>query len=116
MYKIEVIPKLLEESGIWQGGSPSFLFRASDIVHRQGTSAGRKTWSKADAAKNRFFRLFRYILPKLSGLLNGRFRGYSVERLMHFLTELGKDVDIIVRSKPRYRKARVSVSGSMERW
>jgi predicted XRE-type DNA-binding protein len=52
--------------------------------------------------------------PKLSGLLNGHFRGYSIERLMHFLTELGKDVDIIVRSKPRYRKARVSVSGSRE--
>jgi predicted XRE-type DNA-binding protein len=52
--------------------------------------------------------------PKLSGLLNGCFRGYSVERLMHFLTELGKDVDIIVRSKPRNRKARVMVSYSNE--
>ena len=47
--------------------------------------------------------------PKLSSLLKGRFRGYSVERLIHFLTELGKDVDIVVRSKPRNRKARVSV-------
>lgn len=47
--------------------------------------------------------------PKLSGLLNGRFRGYSVERLMHFLNELGKDIDIVVRSKPRNRRARVSV-------
>lgn len=54
--------------------------------------------------------------PKLSGLLNGHFRGYSVERLIHFLTELGKDVDIIVRSKPRYRKARVHVSGSKEQY
>ncbi len=52
--------------------------------------------------------------PKLSGLLNGHFRGYSVERLMHFLIELGKDVDIIVRSKPRNRKARVSVYHSKE--
>jgi len=47
--------------------------------------------------------------PKLSSLLKGRFRGYSVERLIHFLTELGKDVDIVVRSKPRNRKARVNV-------
>ena len=47
--------------------------------------------------------------PKLSGLLNGHFRGYSVERLMHFLTQLGKDVDIVVKSKPRNRKARVNV-------
>lgn len=30
--------------------------------------------------------------PKLSQLLNGHFRGYSVERLIHFLNALGKDV------------------------
>lgn len=47
--------------------------------------------------------------PKLSELLNGRFRGYSVERLMHFLNEFGQDVDIIVKSKPRNRRARVNV-------
>lgn len=47
--------------------------------------------------------------PKLSELLNGRFRGYSIERLIHFLNEIGQDVDIIVKSKPRNRKARVAV-------
>lgn len=47
--------------------------------------------------------------PKLSELLNGRFRGYSVERLMHFLNELGQDIDIIVKSKPRNRRARINV-------
>ena len=47
--------------------------------------------------------------PKLSELLNGRFRGYSVERLIYFLNELGHDVDIVVKSKPRHRKARVNV-------
>lgn len=47
--------------------------------------------------------------PKLSELLNGHFRGYSVERLIHFLNELGKDVDIVVKTKPRNRKARVKV-------
>lgn len=47
--------------------------------------------------------------PKLSELLKGRFRGYSIERLIHFLNEIGQDVDIIVRSKPRNRKARVIV-------
>lgn len=47
--------------------------------------------------------------PKLSELLNGRFRGYSVERLMHFLTLLGKDVDIIVKDRPPTRSARVNV-------
>jgi len=47
--------------------------------------------------------------PKLSELLSARFRGYSIERLIHFLNEIGQDVDIIFKSKPRNRKARVTV-------
>ena len=37
--------------------------------------------------------------PKISAMLAGRFRGYSVERLMRFLVALGHDVEIVV--KPR---------------
>jgi predicted XRE-type DNA-binding protein len=48
--------------------------------------------------------------PKLSELLSGRFRGYSVERLIHFLNELGQDVDIVVKAKPKNRnKAQINV-------
>lgn len=47
--------------------------------------------------------------PKLSELLSGHFRGYSVERLLFYLNELGQDIDIIVKPKPRYRKAQVHV-------
>jgi predicted XRE-type DNA-binding protein len=64
----------------------------------------KKSMTQTEAAE-----IFGISQPKLSSLLNGQFRGYSIERLMHFLTELGKDVDIIVRSKPRNRKARVNV-------
>jgi len=39
--------------------------------------------------------------PKVSAILSGRFRGYSVERLMRFLVALGQDVEIVV--KPRGR-------------
>jgi predicted XRE-type DNA-binding protein len=54
--------------------------------------------------------------PKLSELLSGQFRGYSVERLIHFLNELGQDVDIVVRAKPRSRsKACVNVYHSTSR-
>jgi predicted XRE-type DNA-binding protein len=41
--------------------------------------------------------------PKVSAMLAGRFRGYSVERLMRFLVALGHDVEIVV--KPRKRRA-----------
>jgi predicted XRE-type DNA-binding protein len=37
--------------------------------------------------------------PKISAMLAGQFRGYSVERLMRFLVALGHDVEIVV--KPR---------------
>ncbi len=39
--------------------------------------------------------------PKVSAMLSGQFRGYSVERLMRFLVALGNDVEIVV--KPRKR-------------
>ena len=41
--------------------------------------------------------------PKVSAMLAGEFRGYSVERLMRFLVALGHDVEIVV--KPRKRGA-----------
>lgn len=53
--------------------------------------------------------------PKLSELLKGHFRGYSVTRLMNFLTELGKDVDIVVKDK-EHGKARVKVFSHEENY
>jgi len=35
--------------------------------------------------------------PKVSAMLGGQFRGYSVERLMRFLVALGQDVEIVVK-------------------
>lgn len=43
--------------------------------------------------------------PKVSAMLAGQFRGYSVKRLMRFLLALGHDVEIVV--KPRKRGAAV---------
>jgi len=42
--------------------------------------------------------------PKISRILRGQLSGFSTERLMHFLTLLGRDVDIIVRRAPRSRR------------
>ncbi|MBK5959523.1 XRE family transcriptional regulator [Rhodoplanes elegans] len=48
--------------------------------------------------------------PKISALANYRLGGYSVERLMTFLTALDQDVEIVIRTKPRSRAAgRISV-------
>jgi predicted XRE-type DNA-binding protein len=51
--------------------------------------------------------------PKISALANYRLEGFSVERLMHFLTALDRDVEIVIRPKPRSRKeARILVSAA----
>ena len=38
---------------------------------------------------------------KVSELLRGRLSGFSTERLLRFLTQLGRDVEIAIRPKPR---------------
>jgi len=51
--------------------------------------------------------------PKVSALANYRLDGFSVERLMTFLTALDQDVDIVIRNKPRSRAAgRISVKAA----
>lgn len=48
--------------------------------------------------------------PKVSSLLNYKLNGFSVERLMTFLTALDRDVQIVIKKKPRSRTvARISV-------
>jgi predicted XRE-type DNA-binding protein len=80
----------------------------SNLVMEICKAIKKKKLTQTQAAE-----IFSISQPKLSELLNGRFRGYSVERLIHFLNEIGQDVDIVVKSKPRHRKARVAVYHSI---
>ena len=51
--------------------------------------------------------------PKVSALANYRLEGFSVERLMHFLNALDRDVEIVIRKKPRSKRtARIVVTGA----
>ena len=43
--------------------------------------------------------------PKISALVNYQLDGFSIERLMHFLNGLDRDVEIVIRTKPRSRRA-----------
>jgi len=42
--------------------------------------------------------------PKVSALIRGRLKGFSMERLFHFLNLLGRDVQIVVKPKARSRQ------------
>ncbi|MBK5275621.1 MAG: XRE family transcriptional regulator [Desulfuromonadales bacterium] len=51
--------------------------------------------------------------PKVSALIRGRLSGFSMERLFHFLNALGRDVQIVIKPKPRSRQqAHLSVATS----
>jgi predicted transcriptional regulator len=61
--------------------------------------------SQADAAK-----VLGVTQPKVSALRRYKLAGFSVERLMNLLTALDRDVEIVIRRKPRSREsARIGV-------
>lgn len=49
--------------------------------------------------------------PKVSNLINGKLEGFSLERLARFLNCLDRDVEIVVKRRPRSRtRSRIVVS------
>lgn len=51
--------------------------------------------------------------PKISALKNYRLDGFSVERLMNFLTALSCDIEIIIKKKPRStRPGKITISAA----
>ena len=42
-------------------------------------------------------------MPKMSALINGKLSGFLTVRLFRFLNSLGRDVEIVVKDKPRSR-------------
>ena len=42
--------------------------------------------------------------PKVSALIRGRLKGFSMERLFHFLNLLGRDVQIVIKPKSRSKQ------------
>lgn len=50
--------------------------------------------------------------PDVSRLLRGSFRDYSVERLLRFMTILGRDVEIVIRKSPPRRRGRLSIEAA----
>lgn len=64
----------------------------NDVLRRRGLSQGK---AAAQLGINQ---------PKVSALSKYRLEGFSVERLMRFLTLLSRDVEIVIRNKPRTRR------------
>ena len=49
--------------------------------------------------------------PKVSMIQNGKLRGFSLEKLCHFLTLLGRDVDIVIKPRNKDGVGHLRVTG-----
>jgi predicted XRE-type DNA-binding protein len=75
------------------------------LAHALNQIIARRRLTQAAAAE-----LLGVNQPKVSALMSYKLEGFSVERLMTFLTALDRDVEIVIRKKPRSRPAaRISV-------
>ena len=64
-----------------------------DIIEERGLT-------QAEAAK-----ILGINQPKVSALVNGRLAGFSLERLFSFLRKLDRDIEIVVRERPKGQPA-----------
>jgi predicted XRE-type DNA-binding protein len=71
---------------------PEIALAKAKIVHQIGEAIAERKLSQAKAAE-----ILNVDQPKVSGLLRGRFEGFSLDRLLRFLNALGKDVEIVIR-------------------
>src|SRR5436309_5544228 len=77
--------------------NPEEMQLRADLVHQLREMIRRRRLTQAAAAK-----LLGIKQPDLSALLRGRLTKYSLERLLGFMTILDRDVEIIVKPKPRH--------------
>ena len=70
------------------------------LAHAINGVIARRRLTQAAAAEK-----LRINQPKVSALANYKLEGFSVERLMTFLTALDQDIEIVIRNKPRSRSA-----------
>jgi predicted XRE-type DNA-binding protein len=79
--------------------NPEERLAKADLAIRIASAIRARRLTQARAA-----RILKIDQPKVSRLLRGRLSGFSTERLMHFLTLLGRDIEIVVKAAPRSRR------------
>jgi predicted XRE-type DNA-binding protein len=74
------------------------LLVKAELARKIGTVIAKRHLTAAEAAE-----LLQIDLPELSDLTNGKSSGFSTVRLFRFLNALGRDVEIVVKAKPKSR-------------
>lgn len=87
--------------------------RGADLEHRTKLHLARtinRVVTNRSLTQSEAAALLKVNQPKISALIHYKLDGFSVERLMHFLTALDLDIEIVVKEKPRSRTiAQISV-------
>ena len=79
--------------------NPEERFAKAELARKITEIIAERQLTQVDAAE-----LLGVYQPKISALMRGRLGGFSFERLMRFLTILGRDVEIVVKAKPGKRR------------
>ncbi len=77
----------------------------AELARAIGKAIGARNLTQREAAE-----LLGVDQPKVSQVLNGRLNGFSTERLLRFLTRLGRDVEIRVKPGVTNRQGRLRVA------
>jgi predicted XRE-type DNA-binding protein len=85
--------------------NPEEMQLRADLVQQLREIVKRRRLTQLAAAK-----LLGIRQPDLSALLHGHLTKYSLGRLLKFMTILDRDVQIVVKAKPRHRSARLTVA------
>jgi predicted XRE-type DNA-binding protein len=86
---------IFRDLGFSEERSAELLLKSSLLQALQETIRARG-WKQVEAAVH-----LGIDQAKVSKLLSGQMAGFSVERLVHFLSLLGQDVEVTVRQAPR---------------
>lgn len=89
---------IFRDLGFSEEKSAEMLLKSSLLQALQETIRGR-AWKQVEAASR-----LGIDQAKVSKLLAGQMAGFSVERLVNFLSLLGQDVEVTVRRAPRGRR------------
>ena len=79
--------------------NPEERLAKADLAIRVGEAIRARRLTQTRAAH-----ILRIDQPKISRLLRGQLSAFSTERLMRFLTLLGREVEITVKPAPRSRR------------
>lgn len=71
--------------------NPEEVLAKAELARQIEKLIKKKRYTQKQAAK-----ILGIDQPKISALIRGRLRSFSLERLIHFLNELGQDVSIMI--------------------